>query len=139
MIDFPTLFILAWTVFVIWGWFWLRKNKPHLIGLGKDINKQKLDGVKLGSCKSCESGHLEPSFKWWQYTFLISTPIGFMVIGKPYKYICDNCSVEHPCKSEFKMFTRLSLTHKLSRPFFIGIAFNILIGLLVISLFLRNK
>ena len=139
MPDYPTLFILAWTVFVIWGWFWLRKNKPHMIGLGKEINKQKLDGVRLDLCKSCGSGHLEPCFKWWQYSFLISTPIGFILFGKPYKYICDNCSTNYPSKDEFKMFTRLSLAHKLSKPFFLGLAMNLLIGLLVIYIFLWNK
>jgi hypothetical protein len=139
MPELANFFILAWVVFVVCVWFWVRKNKPHLIGLGKDINKQRLDGVKFTLCKSCENGHLGPCFKWWQYAFIISTPIGFLLIGRPYKYVCDNCSTDYPPQKEFKLFTRLSLTHKLSKPFYVGFAVNIFIGLLVISLFLWNK
>ena len=131
------LFIILWIIFVVAIWIFIRRKKPGFIGLGKNPNKQRLDRVKFSSCPNCNHGFLEPKFKWWQYSFLISTPFGFILIGKPYEYECTNCNFIKDNRHEKGIFTRLSLTHKLSKPFFVGIGVNIVVGLILAVILLK--
>jgi len=133
----PELLIILWIIIVVVIWIFFRRKKPGFLGLGTDPNKQKLDSAKFYSCHNCNHGFLEPKFKWWQYSFLISTPFGFILIGKPYKYECTNCNFLKDGSSEKRIFTRLSLAHKLSKPFFLGIAVNIVVGLILATILLK--
>lgn len=131
------ILIIVWIIIVLFIWRYLRKKKSGLIGLDKNLNKQRLDGVNFSKCPNCNDGYLEPKFKWWQYTFLISTPIGFLLIGKPYEYNCNSCAFIKNGRDKKGIFTRLSLTHKLSKPFFIGIGVNFVVGI-VLALIILN-
>ena len=131
------LLIILWIIIVVAIWAFIRRKKPGFLGLGANPNKQKLDSVKFSSCPNCNHGFLEPKFKWWQYSFLISTPFGFILIGKPYEYECENCNFIIDGSSKKSILTRLSLAHKLSKPFFIGIAVNIVIGLILVFILLK--
>lgn len=133
----PEIIIILWIFVVLGVWYYIRRKKPGLIGLDKYLNKQRLDGVKFSSCPECKVGYLEPKFKWWQYTFLISTPIGFLLIGKPYEYNCTNCEFIKDGSDKKGILTRLSLSHKLSKPFFIGIGVNIAVGLILAFIFMN--
>jgi hypothetical protein len=133
----PDLLIILWIIFVVVIWIFIRRKKPGLLGLGRKPNKQRLDSVKFASCPNCNHGFLEPKFKWWQHSLLISTPIGFLLIGKPYEYECTSCNFKKDGSHEKGIFTRLSLAHKLSKPFFIGIGINIVVGLILAAILLR--
>jgi len=133
----PDLLIILWIIFVVAIWILIRRKKPGLLGLGRNPNKQRLDSVKFSVCPNCNHGFLEPKFKWWQYSLLISTPIGFILIGKPYEYECTSCHFIKDSSHEKGIFTRLSLAHKLSKPFFIGIGINIVVGLILAVILLK--
>lgn len=135
--NHPELLIIIWIIIVLIIWRYVRVKKPGLIGLGKNPNKQKLDRVKYNPCPNCKDGYLEPMFRWWQYTFLISTPIGFLVFGKPLEFNCSNCSFKLDNSHKRDFLTMLSLSHKLSPPFYIGISVNLVFGLLVAFVFMK--
>ena len=132
--HFETFGILIWVIIVVFVWIYIRRNKPDLIGSGKNLNKQKLDRIKFNTCPNCKEGTLQPKFKWWQYSFILFTPFGILTIGKPSIYTCTNCEyiIEG---NERGYFSRISLTHKLSKPFFIGMGFNIAIVVILAIVF----
>ena len=133
----PEILIIIWIIIVLIIWRYVKRKKPGLIGLDKNLNKQKLDGVKFSKCPECNGGYLEPKFKWWQYTFLISTPIGFLLIGKPYQYNCTSCAYIKTGSDKKSFLTRLFLSHKLSKPFFIGIGVNFAFGIILALIFMN--
>jgi len=133
----PEILIIVWIIIVLIIWRYLRRKKPGLIGLGKNPNKQRLDGVKYSECPECSDGYLEPKFKWWQYVFLISTPIGFILIGKPYEYICTTCECTKDGSDKKGILTRLSLSHRLSKPFFLGIGVNVTVCIILGIIFMN--
>jgi hypothetical protein len=133
----PEIIIIIWIIIVLIVWRYVRRKKPGLIGLDKNLNKQKLDGVKFSKCPECGNGYLEPKFKWWQYTLFISTPIGFLLIGKPYEYYCNSCTYVKDGSDKKGFLTRLSLSHKLTKPFFIGIGVNFAICIILVLIFMN--
>ncbi|WP_319547954.1 hypothetical protein [Desulfogranum marinum] len=135
--EHPDFLIIIWICIVTAIWRYIRKKKPGLLGLGNDPNKQKLDGAKYTGCPKCEWGVLEPVFRWWQYTLLISTPIGFILFGKPIRYQCNKCSFQKHGSTKRIPLTRLSLSHRLTKPFCIGISVNIVLGLIIGLIFLN--
>lgn len=133
----PEFFIIIWIFIVLLMWWYVRKKKPGLLGLGNNPNKQKLDGFKYTRCAQCERGVLEPVFRWWQYALLISTPIGFILLGKPLRYQCNTCSFQKVGFRKRIPLTRLPLSHKLTKPFYIGISANLIFCLLIGFIFLN--
>jgi len=117
-------------------WILLRKHKPELLGLHKDINKQKIDGVKLKHCTKCLKGFLEPQFSWWRYFFGILLPFGIVyIIGKPNSFLCNECGNRESGALQESFFTRISLTHRLKKPFFITFVINCILAVLIFVLY----
>ncbi len=125
--------MLCWVAFCCTVWLIVRNKKPDLLGLGKDLNKQRIDGVKYSTCNNCHTGSLEPAFKWWQYCVGITLPPGIIyILGSPYEYRCTNCAYKEENKYNNSKFTRISLTHRLTKPYFIAIALNVSLGIIFI-------
>lgn len=129
------ILILSWIVVVVIAWLFIRRYKPEWIGLGEDFNKQKIDGVRYSVCPECSQGTLEPKFKWWQHCVGISLPPGIIYIaGNPYSFICSKCGFITEKIDKKRLFTRISLTHKLSKEFFISFGVNLIIALTVFAI-----
>ena len=129
------ILILFWIVIVIFAWFYIRKHKPEWIGLGENLNDQKIDGVRYKICPECSEGTLEPKFHWWQHCIGISLPPGIIYIaGNPHSFVCSKCSFITKHADKKRLFTRISLTQKLSKEFFIGLGVNIFVGLIAIAI-----
>ena len=137
----PNLWIiltLAWIVIFVSIYLYIRKHKPEWIGLGEDFNKQKIDGVKYDICPKCSQGTLEPKFRWWQYCIGITIPPGILFIaGNPYPLICSKCDFLTEEIDKKRIFTRISLTHKLSKEFFISFGVYLVIALIVFAVWLN--
>lgn len=129
------ILMICWIIVFVAIWLIIRKKYPNLIGVGKQKNSQKIDGVKFQSCNKCRIGVLEPKFKWWQYMFMFFLPNGTIyVFGKPQYYCCNNCfHINHSTPNSF--FTRISFTHKIDRAFLLGLLIQIIIGLFLILIF----
>ena len=129
------ILIIAWIIIVVTAYLLIRKHKPEWIGLGKDFNKQKVDGVRYKVCPECAQGTLDPKFKWWQYCMVISLPPGIMIIaGNPYSLVCSKCGFITYKIIKKRLFTRISLAHKLSKEFFLGLGANLIVGLTVLAI-----
>jgi hypothetical protein len=129
------ILIILWIVIVVTAYLLIRSHRPEWVGLGKDFNKQKIDGVRYLVCPMCTGGTLEPKFKWWQYCIGVTLPPGIMYIaGNPYILICSNCNFKTAEIEKRKLFTRISLTHKLSKEFFISFGVDLAIGLLLLTI-----
>jgi len=103
--------------------------------LGEDFNKQKIDGVRYNICPKCSHGTLKPKFRWWQYCIGISLPPGIMYIyGNPYSLICSKYRFTTEKIDKKRIFTRISLTQKLSKEFFISFGVNLIIALIVFAI-----
>lgn len=112
--------LLVWVLIVLGIWFYFRRKFPELIGLGRDLNKQKIDKVKLKRCPKCGGGELEPIFPWWRYLFGILIPPGVLyIVGKPGYYLCSNCKAKHGLWGDERFLTRISLTYRIRKPFMI--------------------
>ncbi|MCP3890570.1 MAG: hypothetical protein GY702_17115 [Desulfobulbaceae bacterium] len=135
--DHPELLILIWIIIILILWYYIRTRKPGLIGLGKDPNRQKLDGAKFSQCPECNEGFLEPIFRWWQYAIPIGTPLGFFVIGKPLKYTCNNCQYQISTLGKSGFISRLPLSQKLSPAFFVGLFAYCILGIVFFIVFTK--
>jgi hypothetical protein len=129
------ILILSWIIIVGTAYLYIRKRKPEWVGLGEDFNKQKVDGVRYNLCPKCNRGNLEPKFKWWQFCLGFSLPPGIMyVAGSPHSLICSKCNHVSVNTDGKKLFTRISLTHKLSKEFFIAIGVDLIIIVIVFGI-----
>lgn len=128
-------FALVWVIFCAAVWLIIRKKRPEWIGLGTDFNRQKIDGVRYNVCPKCSQGTLEPKFKWWQHCIGITLPPGVIYIaGNPYSLICSKCEFKTEKIDKKRIFTRISLRHKLSKEFFISFGVNLIIALIVFAI-----
>jgi hypothetical protein len=129
------IIILSWILIVVTVWIYIRKHRPEWIGLGDDFNKQQIDGVRYSICPECSQGTLEPQFRWWQYFIGITLPPGIMyIVGNPYLLICSKCHFTTEHIDNKSLFTRISLTQKLSKEFFVSFGVNIIIGLVAMAI-----
>ena len=129
------ILILSWIIFVVVGYLYIRCHRPEWIGLGDDFNKQKIDGVRYAICPSCSQGNMEPKFKWWQYFISVTLPPGIMfVAGSPYLLTCSKCNYISNGTDKKRLFSRISLTHKLSKEFFIAIGVDAVIALIIFGI-----
>ena len=98
------------------SWLLIRKLRPHWIGLGRDFNDQKIDGVKYHKCPRCESGRLEPKYKQSLFRPAMGIPFGVIYRpGPPEEYICLNCEQRFPGNYFKEKFTRISLASRVSK------------------------
>jgi hypothetical protein len=133
-----SIFLIVWVLIVLVTWRHVRRKKPGWLGLGRNPNQHRLDRVKYSKCPNCNEGFLNPAFRWWQYTLLISTPFGLFLLGTPSRYSCSSCTYIKDPSGEAGIITPLSLSHKLTPPFFIGISVNILVGLALALAFMNH-
>jgi hypothetical protein len=129
------IFILFWIIIVATAYLYIRKHRPEWVGLGKEFNKQKIDGVRYAPCPKCSCGSMEPKFRWWQYCLGLTLPPGIMyVAGRPYIFVCSNCNHISQGIDKKGLFTRISLTHKLSREFLIAVGVDSIIAFIVFGI-----
>lgn len=108
------IFALCWIAIVVVIWLLIRRYRPEILGIGKNFNDQRIDGVRHRTCPGCNEGLLEPQF--YKRKRMIGIPPGFIyVVGHPDEYICSKC--KHKIRgSEFGgKFTRISLASPLSK------------------------
>ena len=112
--DAIDLIPLAFIAVIVIVWINMRRRAPHLIGLGKDRNRQKLDHVRLESCQVCGDGFMEPYFRWWRYFFSFGiSPAFIYVLGQPDEYRCTGCGNTSRERRSQRRTTRISLSQNL--------------------------
>lgn len=122
------ILVLIWVFIVTVAWVAIRKYKPEWLGLGHNPNNQKIDGVRYNHCPQCKDGVLTPQFKWWQYCIGVTLPPGIIFIaGNPAQLLCTKCNFHTKNIGKKRLFSRISLSHKLSKEFFISLLVNLFV------------
>jgi hypothetical protein len=91
----------------------IRKWRPGLIGLGEDLNDQRIDSVRLRLCPTCNKGRLEPKIYTKRKTRSALPLAAYKIFGPPDEFVCTTCGYKVEGSNFDDKYTLISFVSKI--------------------------